>query len=485
MSSLAEGRHGGNPTGRPWALVAAGLLWSISVAAHQHGTGLARHLFSWARQPGAMHADGGLVGLHIFERIVIAMAAAAAVGGLALAMRRVRRSGSQWRADLVRWVLWAALTLLAWRFFIVYTSELAHFAQYALIGGLLAHGMGAHRRPQRAFAIAFGLGLIDETWQHYGLQVWLADNPRHWFDWADPVLNGLGATAGILLIDSGRQQAPDDTPDRVIIIAGSLGAVLLLPLLLLPAADHAALFGSYTYSPFWNEYENAKPVHWPVPAEGIPLLIGAFLLLGALLDPRRRPPSWGLLGILAVLVAVGVQVPKRGPVAVHEAVPVLHVPRAAVPPVIDGHFDSSEWQGAASTGPFADNLTGAVSDGGTLAHLLWDDDALYVAFEVQDNDPWVRRAARDSVTVKADEGVQILLDVGGDETTYHGFFVTQANTLRDESVTIPAAPVDYNPWGRYQGLLPWTHPAVRHAVTASVPVDTVQSWGPWTVRAPM
>jgi hypothetical protein len=53
--------------------------------------------------------------------------------------------------------------------------------------------------------------------------------------------------------------------------------------------------------------------------------------------------------------------------------------------------------------------------------------------------------------VKADEGVQILLDVGGDETTYHGFFVTQANTLRDESVSIPGAPVDYNPWRRLPG----------------------------------
>jgi hypothetical protein len=85
--------------------------------------------------------------------------------------------------------------------------------------------------------------------------------------------------------------------------------------------------------------------------------------------------------------------------------------------------------------------------------------------------------------VKADEGVQILLDVGGDETTYHGFFVTQANTLRDESVSIPGAPVDYNPWRRYQGLLPWNHPAVQHAVTVSVPVDTVRSWGP-TDREP-
>lgn len=478
MSSLAEGQHEGNPAGPRWALAAAALLWLVSVAGHQDGTDLARFLFTWARQPGAIHADGGLSGLQIFERTVIAMAAAAAIVALALALRRVRRSTIPWRAEAVRWALWAAMTLMAWRFFIVYTSELAHFAQYGLIGGLLAYGLSARRQPQRAFAIAFGLGLIDETWQHYGLQVWLADNPHHWFDWADPILNALGATAGILVIDAGREPKPDDKPDRIIIIAGSIGAVLLLPLLLLPPADHAALFGSYKYWPFWNEFENAKPVHWPVPAEGIPLLIGAFLLLGALLDPRRRPPSWGLLATLAVLVAVGVQIPRRGPVAVHEPVPVVRVPRATTPPTIDGYLVESEWLGAVSTGPFVDNMTGAQADGGTVAYLLWDDDALYVAFEAQDNDPWVRPAAPDSVMVAADEGVQILLDVGGDEATYHGFFVTQANTLRDESVSIPAAPVDYNPWRRYQGLLSWHHPAVRHAVAVSVPVDTVRSWGP-------
>jgi hypothetical protein len=104
-----------------------------------------------------------------------------------------------------------------------------------------------------------------------------------------------------------------------------------------------------------------------------------------------------------MLVAMGVQLPRRGPVAVHESVPIVRVPRATAPRSIDGHLDTTEWQGAVSAGLFVDNLTGADNHGSTLARLLWDDDALYVAFEAEDNDPWVRLGAPGSARLRHGE----------------------------------------------------------------------------------
>jgi hypothetical protein len=52
---------------------------------------------------------------------------------------------------------------------------------------------------------------------------------------------------------------------------------------------------------------------------------------------------------------------------------------------------------------FVDNLTGADNHGSTLARLLWDDDALYVAFEAEDDDPWVRLGAPGSARLRHGE----------------------------------------------------------------------------------
>lgn len=71
------------------------------------------------------------------------------------------------------------------------------------------------------------------------------------------------------------------------------------------------------------------------------------------------------------------------------AVPSLWIPFRRGPIVLDGKLDEEAWATAASTGPFVNVATGrpaTSSEVGGRAKLLYDDDALFVAVEVFDEE---------------------------------------------------------------------------------------------------
>lgn len=488
---------------RPLLAVAL-LLWAASTFGHGLGLDLVTAFFDWARTPESLHPQGGNAGFARGELLIAVGFCLLMTAGLCVLVWQVRRlrrplteTGRLWTACLP-WIVWAALFHLTWKITILYTTELVHFAQYALIGLVLTAALNRGRRPQLAFVIAFGLGLVDEIWQHYGLHVWLMDEHTHWMDWSDPILDALGACAGILLVVTYQRLTASEAPSEFAVIRRALVVfgVLLLPLVFLDPVTTASVMGSYPYYPFWDEHVNLKAVHWLRPHEGIPFCLVAILVLGTMLEPRPRALSQRGLAILAVLLTLVVRPESRvGGREVHEIVAQTRVPHlemlgeGAAPPTIDGSLDEPAWTHAVRLGPFVETTTGlsvalcAGPDGAsaslspTYARLLWDDQHLYVAFEVDDDDLWARDLSRDDGGIAGDEGVRLFIDDGGDEITYYEFDVNPLGRLYDAFNLIPAAPLDYEPWANQLGLAGWSASGVRVAATAVSPVDVVQGWG--------
>lgn len=484
---------------RPWLLVVAAVAWVASTFLHGVGTDLARAYFTWAQTPGHLTDEGGLSGMQRGELLAMVVAVALGLGLAVWAVRRVRLPDRAAVGDVVvRWLVWAVAALLTWSVLIVYASELVHFGQYALVAALLAAGLPG-RRPQLAFLLAVGLGALDEAWQHWGLAYWVQGNPRHGFDWSDLVLDAIGASAGALpFVRIGDGRSGDR---RVLWTVGVLSA-LLLPLLLLSPRTLASLFGTYTYHPFWSELENGKPVHWLTPFDGIPLFLAALLFLGLLLSTRRRFLGAPAVLALGVLVWIGIDPPRRlEGRPVHEVVPTARAARVTAGEVrIDGRLDEAVWSSAERLGPFRDSPSGRAGrpvEGGerplapTYARVAWDDDALYVAFEVEDTDVWARDVPRDEPTLPGDEVVEVFLDPDGDELTYYEFEWSPLGVAYDLFNLIPEAPTDYVPSAHFLGLADWDARGVQAAVAVDGTLDVVAEWEPaapldedrgWTVE---
>lgn len=451
-------------------LAAALAAWALLTFGHGVGLELAGRFFAWAREPGALSEEGGQAGMRVAEgglALVFGAIALLVVARVAFALRGARRD--EIVEALVPWVAWAALLFAVWKIYIVYATELVHFAQYALVGYLVARALDGGRRPAVAFLLTVGLAVLDEVWQHYGLAF---SNAYHWMDWSDLVLDALGATGGILPLVTltrlehtrslqGDARPPDTTATTRRVVLGA--AALTLPLLLLSPVTTARVLGHYRHYPYWGEYTNDKPTHWPGPREGIPLALGMVLVLATLLEPRRGGLSQRAIMGLALLWAISIDPPSRAEgMPVHEVVPATVARRASAPIVVDGRLDEADWARAERVGPFVLNGTGAPSPSGqeTFARVLWDAERVYFAFEVQDRDVWARDTHRDDVYLPSDEVVEVFLDDGGDEVTYYELEVSPKNVVYDLFCYWAAAPVDYNPDMPATGLPQWDAKAI-------------------------
>src|SRR5688500_15687499 len=111
----------------------------------------------------------------------------------------------------------------------------------------------------------------------------------------------------------------------------------------------------------------------------------------------------------------------------------LSARRTDAPPVIDGHLGEDEWKSAALTRDFTQKFPqeGAEPTEQTTLRLLYDDEAVYVAFEChQRTSPIVGRLAqRDSPLVS--DSVTIELGSRGDGRSAFEFGVNVAGALTD------------------------------------------------------
>ena len=119
---------------------------------------------------------------------------------------------------------------------------------------------------------------------------------------------------------------------------------------------------------------------------------------------------------------------------------------------IDGVLSESSWDRADRAGPFVRSLDGKPCAEQTVARLLWDDENLYVAFQVDDANiatPYTR----DDQPLYQSNVVEIFLNPSGDLARYDEIEIAPSNALFDASFT-----------GRRQGMnLSWSSGA-RHAV---------------------
>jgi hypothetical protein len=110
--------------------------------------------------------------------------------------------------------------------------------------------------------------------------------------------------------------------------------------------------------------------------------------------------------------------------------PVYAAPRASGPISIDGRLDEPAWSDAPAV-ELVDSLAGGAPRYRTRARLTWDDAALYVAFECDDDVVWARPGRKDDDALWEDEVVEVFLDRTGSGRDYVEIEVSPANVKFD------------------------------------------------------
>jgi hypothetical protein len=172
--------------------------------------------------------------------------------------------------------------------------------------------------------------------------------------------------------------------------------------------------------------------------------------------------------------------PKR--YAAHRATSVIR---------IDGRLDDDAWQRAPWTDAFVD-IQGAPQSlprFRTRAKMLWDDEYLYVAAELEEPLVWATLTAHDSVIFR-DNDFEVFLNPSGDGRNYFEFEINALNTGWDLFLPKP-----YREGGKADNS--WEIPGLRTAVaiqgTLNDASDRDRGWTveiafPWTAfasRAPV
>jgi hypothetical protein len=162
------------------------------------------------------------------------------------------------------------------------------------------------------------------------------------------------------------------------------------------------------------------------------------------------------------------------------------VRHAAKPPVIDGQLDDAAWSGAEWTSDFVD-IEGVAKPRPRLrtrAKLLWDDNWLYVAAELEEPHVWATLTQHDSVIFQ-DPDFEVFIDPDGDTHAYYEFEINARNTSWDLHLPKP-----YMDGGSAQN--DWEIPGLKSAVhvkgTLNDPRDTDRGWTvelalPWSAFA--
>jgi hypothetical protein len=148
--------------------------------------------------------------------------------------------------------------------------------------------------------------------------------------------------------------------------------------------------------------------------------------------------------------------------------------RAAKPVVIDGKLDDEAWAAAAWTDPFVD-IEGDRNPAPahrTRVKMLWDDEALYVAAELDEPHVWATLTDHDSVIFK-DPDFEVFLDPDGDNHLYGELELNARNTTWDLLLTKPYKDQGHavNAW-EITGL----KTAVKIDGTLNDPRDTDRGW---------
>lgn len=148
--------------------------------------------------------------------------------------------------------------------------------------------------------------------------------------------------------------------------------------------------------------------------------------------------------------------------------------RASGPMLVDGKIDEKEWSGAAWTNDFVD-IEGAAKPKPifrTRVKMLWDDENLYIAAEMEEPQVWATLVKHDSVIFN-DPDFEVFLDPDGDTHEYGEFEMNALNTTWDLFLPKP-----YKDGGKPDNA--WEITGLKSAVqvqgTLNDPSDKDQGW---------
>ncbi len=154
--------------------------------------------------------------------------------------------------------------------------------------------------------------------------------------------------------------------------------------------------------------------------------------------------------------------------------------RAASPIKIDGHLDDTAWSAAPWTDAFVDIANDVRPRFQTRVKMLWDDQYLYIAAELEEPDVWATLTEHDSVIFR-DNDFEVFLNPTGDTLKYFEFEINARNTGWDLFLPKP-----YNKGGKADNG--WEMPGYKSAVavdgTINDPRDRDKGWSvelalPW------
>jgi cellulose/xylan binding protein with CBM9 domain len=153
---------------------------------------------------------------------------------------------------------------------------------------------------------------------------------------------------------------------------------------------------------------------------------------------------------------------------------------------IDGKIDESVWRSAPWTDDFVD-IEGKAKPAPrfrTRAKMLWDDQYLYIAAQMDEPHVWATLTQHDSV-IFHDNDFEVFIDPNGDTLEYYEFEMNALNTGWDLFLDKP-----YRHGGKARNG--WEIPGLRTAVyvdgTLNDPSDTDRGWSveiafPWKALA--
>jgi len=157
-----------------------------------------------------------------------------------------------------------------------------------------------------------------------------------------------------------------------------------------------------------------------------------------------------------------------------------------VPLTIDGRLDEAAWATAPWTSDFVDiqGAAKATPRFRTRAKLLWDEDYLYIAAEIQEPHVWATVTNHDEVIFQ-DPDFEIFMDPDGDTHNYYEFEINALNTSWDLRLDKPYQDrgTAHNEWD-----IPGLKSAVHVRGTLNDPSDVDEGWTvelafPWKVLA--
>lgn len=110
--------------------------------------------------------------------------------------------------------------------------------------------------------------------------------------------------------------------------------------------------------------------------------------------------------------------------------PTYRAPRRRGAIAIDGDLSDEGWRGVPITPPFARSHDGGPARFRTQARLAWDDEALYVGWDAEDDDVWAKLEKRDD-PIYQEEVVEVFIDADGDGRTYDELELSPRNVVFD------------------------------------------------------